>query len=737
MHRSRLIGTHIFFAGIAAAGLLGLATSGIAATGTIKDVQHVVILMQENRSFDHYYGCIGGVRGFGDRNPLLFNNGQSVFYQPYTTHGGPYVLPFPLTNQCVNDINHSQIYLLWDEDGGRWDDFVPGETSEAMSYFPPSYVPLHYALANNYTICDNYHCSLLGPTYPNRLYLFTGMIDPNGTGGGPATGNSVPPGGFTWTTYPELLQAAGVSWKVYRPNGDNFGDVLPWFAQYMNASPGEPLYDRGVAEVPDTVAALQSDVTNGTLPQVSWIIPTFAASEHPSYSPADGEMFTQNVLNALQSNPAIFNSTVLFVTYDEAGGFFDHVPSPIPPPGTTNEYVSGEPLGLGMRVPMLVISPWSRGGRVCSQVFDHTSVLRFLEDWTGVMETNISPWRRQVCGDMTSAFDFAHPNTNNYPTLPVVSSIETTPYTAIPPTNQAMPAQQTNTLLSMPLPYQAEIIPQVNCAQGQVNLTMTNSGSASIHFIIYANPVQASGPQQCDVAPGAALTTSVAATAGVYNLTCMGPNGFQRVYVGNLANDCSQIEVTSSVNTNSDTITLTQQNTSMAAVRYVVTDNYGLSGPWTNTVRPGQSATSVFAAAANNGWYDLTATCSSDDGFVRHFTGHIENGAISVSEPVLVPPSAVTMATSSGIASLMAAIPVTPATSSLPFYATTYNSNMVLLYPGWASNYIVQASSTLAPGSWSPVPVNVTNIGNYAAATMSCSNNAMFFRLRRPATSVP
>jgi len=112
-----------------------------------------------------------------------------------------------------------------------------------MSYYTSSYLPLQYTLANAYTVCDNYYCSLIGPTYPNRLYLFTGMIDPNGTGGGPATANSIPPGGFTWTTYPELLQAAGISWQVYRPNGDTFGDVLPWFAQFMNASPGNPLYD--------------------------------------------------------------------------------------------------------------------------------------------------------------------------------------------------------------------------------------------------------------------------------------------------------------------------------------------------------------------------------------------------------------------------------------------------------------------------------------------------------------
>jgi len=745
MHVSRI-------ASMAAAGLLALASPAVfAATGTIQDVQHVVILMQENRSFDHFFGCLGGVRGYNDRNGIPFNSGASDFYQPW---GFTNVLPFPLTNQCINDVDHSYGSGLGTWDYDKWDQWANNKGVETMSYYAPSYLPLHYMLANTYTICDNYFCSLMGPTYPNRLYLFTATIDPDGLNGGPVIENTIPPGGFTWTTYPERLQAAGVSWQVYRPTGDWFGDVLPWFAQFMNAPPGSPLYNRGVAEVPDVVTAFQADVSNGTLPQVSWIIPTIDQSGHPPYSPADGEVFIESILNALASNPTVLNSTVFILTYDENGGFFDHIPSPVPPAGTTNEFFGGEPLGLGPRVPTIIISPWSRGGRVCSQVFDHTSILRFLETWTGVPETNISAWRRQVCGDLTSAFDFAHPNTNSFPALPDVNWYETTPYAPVPPASQYLPIQQTNTLLSMPLPYQPEVMAHTDCSAGQIHFTLTNAGSASVHFAIYANPVQYYGPMQCDVGPGNSLTTSfaVAASSGHYDYTCCGPNGFQRRFAGTLPEDCNQIEAVSSIDTNAGSITLVMQNATALPVNFLVAGGYGLGGPWTNTVPAHASGSNSFAAVAvNNGWYDLTVTASSDTSFVRHYTGHIETGAIMATEPVLTPsnepptppapvvplppppppPVVYVLTNAPSVLSLMAAIPVAPNTNSLPFYAASFNTNMILVYPGWASNCTVLASSSLTPASWSPLSVTLTNMGNYAVAMLPLSSNAMFFRLQK------
>lgn len=732
------------FIHIAAGLFFATALHGVAATGTIRDVQHVVVLMMENRSFDHFMGSMGGVRGYNDRNALQLPSGQSDFYQPY---GGSYVLPFPVQNQDISDVPHDNGTGLADWDNGKWDYWVPAKTSETMCYFPPSYLPLHSALVQTYTTCDDYFCSLIGPTYPNRLYLFTGTIDPTGANGGPAIANEIPAGGFTWTTYPELLQNAGVNWRVYRPVGDFFGDVLPWFAQFMRATPGTPLYDRGVAEVPDVISSLRSDVINGTLPQVSWVIPTILQSGHPPYSPNDAENFIGNVIGALSANPAVYASTVLFITYDENGGFFDHVPSPIAPPGTPLEYVNGQPLGLGVRVPMLIVSPWTRGGKVCSQVFDHTSVLRFLETWTGVMETNISPWRRQLCGDLTSAFNFAAPNTN-LPNLPVIAAYDPPTVTPVPPTNQALPTQQTNILWSVPLPYNPEITAQTDCGSHQLHLTMTNAGAALAHFIIYGNPVQNNGPQQCDVGPGSSLTVSFYPAGGSrqpYDYTCYGPNGFERRFAGSISQDCGSIEAISMIDTNAGTISIAEENAAGAAVQFVLTDNYGLDGPWTNTVPPNSTNTTLFEALANNNaWYDYTVTASSDTTFVRHFTGHIETGQITASEPIqppYVPPpvnpapalpeTPVVLTNSPGVTGLLASVPRIPSVTSLPCYSTTFNTNMVLIYPGWASNYTVMASASLAPGSWVPVKITMTNMGNYSIATFPMSTNAMFFRLRQ------
>ena len=450
------------------------------ATGTIQDVQHVVVVMQENRSFDHYFSALKGVRGFNDHSPLLLPNGYPDFFQPpnfFQPQDTNYVLPYHTVVQCLQ---------------------INGYVS-TLSHYTRDDLPFYYALADAYTICDANYCAVLGPTFPNRIYLFTGRIDPN-AGSDVVFGDYVPTSGFNWTTYPERLQTAGVSWKVYRRGDDWFGDALPWFVQYRNAAPGEPLYDRGVAPVSDVVAAFRNDVTNGTLPSVSWVVPPWELCEHPSFSPGNGEYFIKQLLDALASNPAVFNSTVFILTYDEHGGFFDHVPPPAPPPGTTNEFAGGRPIGLGVRVPMILVSPWTRGGRVCSQVFDHTSIIRFLETWTGVQEPNISAWRRQVCGDLTSAFDFAHPDTS-YPSLPNADMVWTNsipPYNLViapaPPVPQTAPVQEAGTKLSMPLPYQPDASAWTDCGASRLYVTMMNAGTASAHFSIYANAYRTDGP---------------------------------------------------------------------------------------------------------------------------------------------------------------------------------------------------------------------------------------------------
>jgi phospholipase C len=266
---------------------------------------------------------------------------------------------------------------------------------------------------------------VIGPTDPNRLYSLTATIDPEGKNGGPSlttlvTNREQEFGKFTWTTYPEQLQAAGISWKIYStPDGDYGDDVLPYFKAYQT-NPQLAANAFG----PQFPSDFLADCAAGTLPQVSWVLCSLVQSEHPPAPVSYGEVALAEILDALTGNPALWAKSALFATYDENGGFFDHVPPPVAPPGTPGEYLTVNPLpsdaggiagpiGLGFRVPMLVISPFSRGGLVCSRTFDHTSLLRFLETRFGPEVPNLSKWRRSQTGDMTAAFNFAaSPNTS-------------------------------------------------------------------------------------------------------------------------------------------------------------------------------------------------------------------------------------------------------------------------------------------------------------------------------------
>jgi phospholipase C len=272
-----------------------------------------------------------------------------------------------------------------------------------MGYFDRADLPYYYALADAFTVCDRSFCSVFGPTDPNRLYAMGATIDPDGTAGGPVIDNTVKP--WTWTTYPERLQAAGISWRVYHEVDDYDDNVLKHFAQFRDLPESSPLYDNAIRN--RDADAFVRDAAAGDLPQVSWIVAPEAKSEHPPYSPSVGEDYTSRYIGAVLGNPDLFARTVFILSYDENGGFFDHVPPPTPPPGTPGEFVGGQPIGLGFRVPTVVISPWSGGGRVCSDVFDHTSTLMLLEKRFGVEVPNITAWRRETCGDLTSALDFS------------------------------------------------------------------------------------------------------------------------------------------------------------------------------------------------------------------------------------------------------------------------------------------------------------------------------------------
>jgi phospholipase C len=410
----------------------------------------------------------------------------------------------------------------------------------------------------------------------------------------------------------------------------------------------------------DIAAAIKADVLGGTLPQVSWVVANQAFSEHPDAPPNDGAHFVNLIIQALAADPATFNSTVLFLNYDENDGFFDHVPPPVAPSGTADEATKGAPIGLGFRVPMVVVSPWTRGGWVDSQVYDHTSVIRFLETWTAALGTpaacsNISAWRRQVCGDLTGAFDFANPVTG-LPSLPATSTVigqsfcnvQTNPS----PANNAMPAQESGTRPARALPYQPNAwVDHIEYdANGQVLvwLEMANQGpqaKAAAHFSAYANAYRTGGPWQYTVGPYSNGTDGSVKDFfnvgtnygnGQYDLTVVGPNRFLRRFTGNANGSGAAAEASTyyapAPNTGKQAVWFSMKNTGTSAVTFTITStNYRTDGPWTYQVAAGATVSDYFNAVAyDNGWYDFTVTVSSDASWTRRATGHIETGAASI-----------------------------------------------------------------------------------------------------------
>jgi phospholipase C len=385
--------------------------------GSIKDIEHIVVLIQENRSFDHYFGTLSGVRGFADENALKLASGRSVFYQPDAQNPDGYLLPFHLDTQTTGAQKIPSTGHSWQTqhdacNDGKMDNWIAAHRKAdgvngpfTMGYYTRADIPFHFALADAFTVCDAYHSSLLGPTWPNRMYVMTGTIDADGAAGGPITANRRIAGGFRWTTYPERLEKAGVSWKVYQQE-DNYGtNVLEYFQQFQNLPATSPLSIRGLTRAPE--GTFEDDARAGRLPTISWILPTSTQSEHPDFTPAAGADFIAQKIEAIASNPAVWAKTAFILAYDENDGLFDHVAPPMPPLGTPGEFVGGAPIGAGFRVPCIIVSPWTAGGYVCSQRFDHTSILQFMERVTDVREDNISAWRRQTFGDLTAAFRFS------------------------------------------------------------------------------------------------------------------------------------------------------------------------------------------------------------------------------------------------------------------------------------------------------------------------------------------
>ncbi|WP_077033035.1 phosphocholine-specific phospholipase C [Pelomonas sp. KK5] len=710
-----------------------LAIPAAGATGTIEDVKHIVVLMQENRSFDHYFGMLRGVRGFGDpRAAKRYGGaGATVFEQPNlnsqgVTQSPATILPYHPTaanlgQQFLTGLPHAwaDAHSAWNS--GRNDRWVPAKGKQTMAYLQRADIPFYYALADAFTICDAYHCSIMASTDPNRYYLWSGWCGQNGTAAGgidvantgstPGSltlnssggnaGNGTPPfgpvvnnaeAGYGWTTYPERLQKAGVSWKIYQDIGHglnaagswgwdsvnpyigNYGDnSLLYFKQYQNAQPGDPLYDRartgtnllngGAWNNGTLFDQLRADVLNNTLPQVSWIAAPEAYSEHSNWPTSYGVWYIQNVLNALTANPSVWASTVFIICFDENDGFFDHVVAPTPPASsaqglstvsTVNEIYPGAgsyaagPYGLGARVPMLVISPWSKGGWVNSQVFDHTSIVRFIEKRFGIAEPNISPWRRAVCGDLSTTLDFSLPNTAAArlpstaayaaPQADIVAGKKYSSYVPAVPASQALPVQEPGQRLSRALPYELQVDWQPNADKRSFTLAFTNTGTAGAWLQVRSATLDtqaggSTGPWGYTVEPGKSLTdTWTAPTVTSYDLAVHGPNGFYRAFAGSLDDGAAKLACRTIYDRASGGVSLVVSNVGTTAAMVTVTDRYTQAASH-QLVAPGASFRSDWALAGSSRWYDLVVGADGDSRFLAQFAGRVETGVDGLTDP--------------------------------------------------------------------------------------------------------
>ncbi|KAF8576244.1 non-hemolytic phospholipase C precursor [Ramaria rubella] len=437
--------------------------SVFASTGTIQDVEHVVLFMQENRAFDHYFGTMRGVRGFADPNINIASNGLPSWFQVVDdtlTNDTHFLAPFYINAAGGNLTTASQCMVSGSNgwplnhlalDGGNNNQWPLGNSPFAMGFYKRDDVPYHFALGEAFTMADMYAQAVIASTDPNRVFWMTGSVnipggpqspgqggptvDNNETPGCEGTGNNISCFPMSWKTYAEVLEDAGVSWQLYQ-DLDNFDDnALDWFTTFLNSPEDSDLAKKGLSFL--GLQGFKDAAANGTLPQVSWFIGPGELSEHPPNGPRDGGFLQQEIVNAILKSPK-YNSTVLIISYDETGGWYDHVIPITSPPGTPGEWIDQDPFnpttvqgpvpaGPGFRLPFTVISPWTRGGFLYTSHSDHSSQIMFLEKWLtaigkkNVVTDQLNSWRRDHMSDLTQMFDFEHPDFS-IPDLPVQPS---------------------------------------------------------------------------------------------------------------------------------------------------------------------------------------------------------------------------------------------------------------------------------------------------------------------------
>jgi phospholipase C len=724
---------------------------------TWQDAEHIVILMQENRSFDHVFGTLRGVRGFNDPRAVTLANGLPVWCQ--SQRDGSTYVPFHLdihnsNSTWTGDLPHSRGAEVAAFNRGRHDNWLTAmrsgrkeyaELPLTLGYYDRRDIPFYYALADCFTVCDQHFCSAMTCTTPNRCYLWSG------TSQGPTDAAARMDNSqidhdtrVSWKTFPERLEEHGISWKVYqneidfvaRTLGDerqawlgNFGDnPLEYFTQYHAELAGQPdrlaalppreraLHERAfvtncgdanqhrlmpltygegenqrTVDVPrgDLFHQFREDVSANQLPVVSWLVAPKHCSDHPS-SAWYGAWYVSEALGILVQNPAIWKKTIFLLTYDENDGYFDHVPPFVPPQAgnpasgavssgidTSREYQAGHPVGLGYRVPLVIASPWTRGGRVCSQVFDHTSSLQFLEKFiakkTGkpVQEPNISSWRRAVCGDLTSAFVMevrSAPWPKPVVHDPFVSAIHRARFMprpqpgsplspseierlrANPRGDERLPRQEPGPRPSCALPYELEVTGELNRTAKSFSITFEartgifGGRAAGAPFNVCApaeyggvagkmwSYATQAGQRVHDVWPVTRFAD------GMYHLQVYGPNGFYREFRGELDDppliDACALEMVDGKPTGNLVLTLGNCGDRVPLTVEVIDHAYGAPRR-SKTVAAGETASLVLDLASSFQWYDFSIAVAGQDRFGRRLAGRVETGALGISDPAM------------------------------------------------------------------------------------------------------
>ncbi|MEJ2902860.1 phospholipase C, phosphocholine-specific [Pedobacter panaciterrae] len=765
---------------------------------TFLDAEHVVFLMQENRSFDHAFGTLKGVRGFNDPRAIALPNQYPVWLQ--SNKKGQTYAPFRLNIKDTKATWMSALPHSWENqvdarNNGKYDGWLEAKRSGnkeyadmplTMGYYNREDIPFYYSLADAFTVCDHNFCSILTGTSPNRCFFWTGKIREEQN----ATSTAHHSNGYidgsenvSWSTFPERLSKHNVDWKIYQnelsvgvglENEEddwlaNFTDNdMEFFKQYhvkrhpehlvylrkakteleakLKEKPDDKLKkkldfvtkeieflevntldkltpeqqdlhkrafvtnrndpdfhnletitydDKGTqrtAQIPkgDVLHQFRKDVDGGKLPTVSWLVAPSNFSDHPG-APWYGAWYLSEAIDILTKNPEVWKKTIFILTYDENDGYFDHLPPFVSPdpknPETgavsksldnSSEYLYiGEnskresSLGLGFRVPMVVVSPWSRGGYVNSQVFDHTSSIQFLEQFlshkTGqkIYEDNISSWRRSLCGDLTSVF---RPyNGENIPLpkaverLPFLESIHKAKFAKLPNNfknldqlaiagiiknpkgNPNLPKQEPGIKPANAIPYELYAHGALDTANNQFKIGFTAGNkffgdkAKGTGFIVYATD----NNWNFTVDAGDTIDYNWPLHNGVYDLKVYSVNGFYRRYKGS-ANDPKiavslmyQSEKDGS-RVNGNVLLHVKRITSGEQVSLTVKDNSYKKAPVKAVLKKNQEEIFIpLDLKSSHSWYDFTVTSEKHVGYSQQFAGHAEHSKESFTDPLM------------------------------------------------------------------------------------------------------